>query len=234
MLYDNALLGAAYVDSFLATGNAEHGRIVRETLDYVLRDMTDPIGGFHSTEDADSEGEEGRFYLWTPAQVREVLEEPVAERFCEVYDVTETGNFEGRNILNLPRSLPQLARLRGWPYDELAEQMTQARRRLLAARQRRVRPSKDDKIIVSWNGLMIDTLARARGPSMRPNICRRRRLPHNSCEINFGSKGNCCTVGEHSKRSYRPTWMITQRSPMRSSHCMKRARSHVGSNGRLN
>ena len=77
MLYDNALLAAAYLDSYLATGDRDHGRVVRETLDYVLRDMTDPAGGFHSTEDADSEGEEGKYYVWTPAEMREVLGEPL-------------------------------------------------------------------------------------------------------------------------------------------------------------
>ena len=161
MLYDNALLGAAYLDSYLATGDQEHGRVVRETLDYVLRDMTDASGGFHSTEDADSEGEEGKYYLWTPSEVHEVLGDDLADRFCDVYDVTDSGNFEGRNILNLPRTFAQIARLREWPLAELSEQMQQARRQLLAVRQRRVRPGKDDKVIVSWNGLMIDTLARA-------------------------------------------------------------------------
>jgi uncharacterized protein YyaL (SSP411 family) len=161
MLYDNALLAATYLDSYLATGNADHARVLRETLDYVLRDMTDPLGGFHSTEDADSEGEEGKYYLWTPSEVRDVLGPELTERFCEVFDVTEHGNFEGQNILNVPRTLEQVARLRNWPLDELAEQMSEARRLLLARREQRVRPGKDDKIIVSWNGLMIDSLARA-------------------------------------------------------------------------
>jgi uncharacterized protein YyaL (SSP411 family) len=161
MLYDNALLGAAYLDSYLATGQAEHARVLRETLDYVLRDMTDPAGGFHSSEDADSEGEEGKYYLWTSGEVQSVLGVDLAARFCEVYDVTDRGNFEGSNILNLPRSLEQVARLRHWPLEELTRQMSEARQLLLARREQRVRPGKDDKIIVSWNALMIDTLARA-------------------------------------------------------------------------
>jgi uncharacterized protein len=161
MLYDNALLGAAYLDSFLATGNVEHHRIVCETLDYVLRDMTDPRGGFYSTEDADSEGVEGKFYVWDPAEIHEVLGAEIGERFCAVYDVTDEGNFEGHSILNLPKRIDQVAALRGWPETELRAQLALARDQLLERRRQRVAPGKDDKVIVSWNGLMIDTLARA-------------------------------------------------------------------------
>jgi uncharacterized protein YyaL (SSP411 family) len=161
MLYDNALLGAAYLDSFLATGNAEHQRVVRETLDYVLRDMTDAAGGFYSTEDADSEGVEGKYYVWNPSEVEEVLGVDVARRFCLVYDVTPEGNFEGHSILNLPKRIEQVAQLHGWPLEELQTELAASRDKLLACRSRRVRPGKDDKVIVSWNGLMIDTMARA-------------------------------------------------------------------------
>jgi uncharacterized protein YyaL (SSP411 family) len=161
MLYDNALLAAAYLDSYLATGQLRHATVVRETLDYVLRDMTDSAGGFHSTEDADSEGEEGKYYVWDLDEIREVLGSELAERFCEVYDVTERGNFEGHNILNLPRTIEQVAQLRRWPVEQLTEQMQRAREMLQTRRRQRVRPGKDDKVIVCWNGLMIDTLARA-------------------------------------------------------------------------
>jgi len=161
MLYDNGLLALAYIDSFLATGNEDHGRVARETLDYLLRDMRDPAGGFHSAEDADSEGEEGLFYLWRPAEVAAVLGDPRAARFCEVYDVTEDGNFEGSNILNLPRTIEQTAKLRGWALDELLVELQGSRAELLAARATRVRPGKDDKVLVCWNGLAIDALARA-------------------------------------------------------------------------
>src|SRR5690606_31578023 len=104
MLYDQALLAATYIDSYLASGNAGHAQVARETIGYVLRDMTAAEGGFCSAEDADSEGEEGKYYLWTLAEVREVLGPELADRFADVYDVTESGNFEGRNILNLPRT----------------------------------------------------------------------------------------------------------------------------------
>ncbi len=110
MLYDNALLTSAYLDAYLVTGDENYARIVRETLDYVIRDMTDPAGGFYSTEDADSEGHEGRFYTWTPGEVEAVLGQEHGSTFGRVYDVSDTGNFEGRNILNLPKTLEQCAK----------------------------------------------------------------------------------------------------------------------------
>jgi hypothetical protein len=163
MLYDNALLTAAYLDGYLVTGDPHYARTVRETCDYLLRYMTDESGGFHSTEDADSEGEEGKFYVWSPAEVKQILGDERGERFCYVYDVTEQGNFEGHNILNLPKSIEQCTSLRGWNLAELERELAQSRAKLLAVRDGRVRPGKDDKILVSWNALMIDSLARAGG-----------------------------------------------------------------------
>src|SRR5262249_31760464 len=98
MLYDNALLARAYLDAYLVTADGNYARIVRETLDYVLRDMTDPAGGFYSTEDADSEGEEGLFYTWTPDEIEAILGEERGTTFGRVYDVSDTGNFERRSI----------------------------------------------------------------------------------------------------------------------------------------
>ena len=161
MLYDNALLSEVYTDAFLATGDNQFKRTAKETLDYVANYMTDENGGFHSTEDADSEGEEGKFYVWTPAQIREVLGDTLADRFCYCYDVTESGNFEGKSILNLPKTLEQAAARKDWNLDELETQLVDCRRRLLAVRDQRVRPGKDDKIIASWNGLMIHSFAHA-------------------------------------------------------------------------
>ena len=161
MLYDNALLIGAYLDGFLATGNPHDAIVVRETADYVLNYMTDPTGGFHSAEDADSEGEEGKFYLWTPREIEQVLGHEIGQRFCYVYDVSGLGNFEGRNILNLPKTLQQCATVKGWDLDSLRQEMAESRRKLLEVRDQRVRPGKDDKILVSWNALMIDSLARA-------------------------------------------------------------------------
>ncbi len=163
MLYDNALLADAYLDGLLVTNDPRYARIVEETLDYVLRDMTDEQGGFHSTEDADSEGEEGKFYVWTVQEIQGVLGDETGNRFCSMYGVTERGNFEGKNILNLTQSLEQAAVT--WELDpaQLEQELRDSRRRLLEARLKRVRPNKDDKVLVSWNALIIHTLSRAAG-----------------------------------------------------------------------
>jgi uncharacterized protein len=161
MLYDNALLTGAYLDAYLVTGEASYARVVRETLNYILRDMTDPKGGFYSTEDADSEGHEGLFYTWTPDEIEAVLGEEQGVTFGRVYDVSDVGNFEGRNILNLPKTLEQCAAILKRKPDELAAELAESRGKLFAAREKRVRPGRDDKVIVAWNGLMIDAMARA-------------------------------------------------------------------------
>jgi hypothetical protein len=163
MLYDNALLATAYLEAYSAMHQDLYARVARETLDYVLRDMTDASGGFYSSEDADSEGEEGKFYLWTPQEIREVLGDDLGQLFCQVYDVTEVGNFEGKNILNLPKSLQQCAALYNVPIEQLTSQMAAARRKLFEHRNARVRPGKDTKILTSWNALMIEALALGAG-----------------------------------------------------------------------
>ena len=162
MLYDNALLIGAYLDAEAASGDYRHGLVAESVARYVLRYMTEPDGGFHSAEDADSEGEEGKFYVWTPAQIKEVIGNELGEQFCYVYDVSEQGNFEhGQSILNLPKSIEQCAALKGWDRKQLELDLTAARAVLLTERDERVRPGKDDKVLVSWNALMIDALARA-------------------------------------------------------------------------
>ena len=161
MLYDNALLATAYLEAFLVTGREDFAVVVRSTLDYLLRDMVDPAGGFWSAEDADSEGEEGRYYVWNPAEIVGLLGADDAAVFCDVYDVTERGNFEGHSILNLPRPLAAVARERGLAADMLADRLAGLRAVLFEARRRRVRPGTDDKVLVAWNGLAIDALARA-------------------------------------------------------------------------
>jgi len=163
MLYDNALLAGVYTEAFQATGDKNYARAARETIDYILRDMTDPAGGFYSTEDADSEGEEGKFYVWTPEELEEVLGEEAGATFGRVYDVTDVGNFEGRSILNLPKTLEQSARILGRDVEDLEKGLAESRCKLFARREKRVHPGKDDKVIVAWNGLMIDALARASG-----------------------------------------------------------------------
>ncbi|HUY32944.1 MAG TPA: thioredoxin domain-containing protein [Pirellulales bacterium] len=161
MLYDNALLAACYLEAYQATRREDYARVAGETLDYTLREMTGPEGGFYSTQDADSEGEEGKFYVWTPAEIRQVLGEAAAKTFCYVYDVSLEGNFEGRNILNLPKSLVQCAKIFDRDVAELAAELAGGRAKLLEVRGRRVGPALDDKVLVSWNGLMIDAFSQA-------------------------------------------------------------------------
>ena len=161
MLYDQALIGGALVDALQASGDARYATTLRETMDYLLREMQAPGGAFYSATDADSEGEEGRFFVWTPAQLREVLGEADATLVAEVYDVSERGNFEGNNVLHLARSLEEEAKARGVAAEAFTARLRAARDKLYTARAKRVPPLLDDKIIASWNGLLIATLARA-------------------------------------------------------------------------
>ena len=160
MLYDNALLCDAYVDAFAATGNEAYGRVAREICDYILKYMTDEKGGFHSTEDADSEGEEGKFYVWTVDEIKDILGAEAAEKFCYAFDITDGGNFEGKNIPNLPKTLEQVAQIKQWDLESLCTELESSKEKLLEVRDQRVRPGKDDKILASWNGLMIHSMAR--------------------------------------------------------------------------
>ncbi|MBN1855273.1 MAG: thioredoxin domain-containing protein [Pirellulales bacterium] len=161
MLYDNAMLAVCYLESWQATGKEEYAIVVRRTLDYLLRDMTDPQGGFYSGEDADSEGQEGKFYLWSPGEIVAVLGPETGRLFCRIYNVTDAGNFEGRNILSLLRPLEVEARLFDYEPALLAAKMDAARAKLLAARAKRVRPGCDEKVLVGWNSLAVDALAQA-------------------------------------------------------------------------
>ncbi|HBE68302.1 MAG TPA: thioredoxin domain-containing protein, partial [Planctomycetaceae bacterium] len=157
MLYDNALLANSYAAAARLFNDPEYVRVTRETLDYVLRDMTDKTGAFYSTEDADSEGEEGKFYVWGLDEIREILGSD-ADEFAAVYDCTEGGNFEGHNILNLKSSIAQYAKENSRDLDELTDQLARCRKKLFVHRNTRVRPGLDDKVIVSWNALMITAM----------------------------------------------------------------------------
>jgi uncharacterized protein YyaL (SSP411 family) len=169
MLYDQALLAMAYTEAYQATGRAEHADVAREILTYVLRDMTDPTGGFYSAEDADSEGREGKFYVWSANQLEEVLGPEDAALAGAVYGVDRRGNFAeeatgqrtGENILHLPGPLPAIARRLDLNPAELQDRLRDMRQRLFEARETRVRPLRDDKILLDWNGLMIAALAKA-------------------------------------------------------------------------
>ena len=161
MLYDNALLVPLALDLFQITGDADFARVARETADYLLREMRHPEGGFYSTQDADSEGHEGKFFVWTPEEVQAVLGPDDAALFCRAYDVTPHGNFEGKNILHVVLREDALAVEFGRPIAEIGARLVDARRRLFLAREKRIKPFRDEKILTGWNGLAIAALARA-------------------------------------------------------------------------
>jgi uncharacterized protein len=161
MLYDNALLSRAYLEAFQATGAPFYRQVVGETLDYVLREMTGSDGAFFSTQDADSEGVEGKFFVWSAAEVETLLGKDLAEVFKYVYDVTPDGNWEEHNILHRGKTDAQDAKLLHVTEEELRRRLAEGRHKLLAARSQRVWPGRDEKILTSWNGLMIAAFAEA-------------------------------------------------------------------------
>jgi len=151
MLYDNALLSRVYLHAYLVTGKQLFRSIAEETLDYVLREMTDPRGGFYSTQDADSEGVEGKYYLWTSQEIAEVLGKKTSHIVGDYFGVTPQGNFNSWNILNVVADLE----------PETANVIKRAKVSLLKRREQRAKPSRDEKILASWNGLMLASLAEA-------------------------------------------------------------------------
>jgi len=168
MLYDQAMLAMAYIEAYQATGKEDYGNTAREIFTYVLRDMTAPEGGFYSAEDADSEGEEGKFYLWTQEEVRQALGNEEADFGIKVFNIEKDGNFteqaagrrNGVNILNLRKTLGELASDLNLPKHDLQKHLEVIRQKLFAYREKRVHPMKDDKILTDWNGLMIAALAK--------------------------------------------------------------------------
>ncbi len=162
MLYDNALLVRLYLEAYQATGgDSECRRVVEETLGYVRREMTHPDGGFYAAQDADSEGEEGKYFVWTRAEVMEELGSDHGEIVCRFFDVSDAGNFEHRNILHRTLDFEQMGRLFARPAAEIATIVAEGRARLLERRSHRVPPARDDKILTSWNALMIGAFAEA-------------------------------------------------------------------------
>jgi uncharacterized protein len=170
MLYDNALLARLYLHAYQVTGDAEIRRIVEETLAYVQREMTGPEGGFFSAQDADSEGVEGKFFVWTPEEVDAALGPEDGPLFRRYYDVTETGNWEGDHhhppprpisILRTPRPLEQVAAEAGVAAERLREVVRRGREVLYAVRLQRVSPGLDDKVLTSWNAMMLHAFAEA-------------------------------------------------------------------------
>jgi uncharacterized protein YyaL (SSP411 family) len=168
MLYDQALMAAAYVEAYQATGDRRYEETAREVFAYVLRDMTSPEGAFCAAEDADSEGVEGKFYLWTEREIREVLNDDEAGLIIDVFNVEAEGNFaeaaaagpDGANVLYVDRPLAEIAAERGAAEDDFRARLAAAREKLFRAREERVRPRRDDKILTDWNGLMVAALAK--------------------------------------------------------------------------
>ncbi len=169
MLYDNALLSRLYLHAYLVTENPFYRRIVEETLDYVVREMTSPEGGFYSTQDADSEGEEGKFFTWTPAEIKAALPPQDADLFIRYYDVTPRGNFEHKNILHVQQDAQSVADAARVNLIELQESLKRSRNILFKVREQRVKPARDEKILTSWNGLMLRSLAEAARYLSRPD-----------------------------------------------------------------
>ncbi len=162
MLYDNAQLGSNYLHAYLLTEKVKYRKICEETLNFVLREMTDIEGGFYSSLDADSDGEEGQYYVWSQNDIESILKPgTIADLFMQAYTVSETGNFEGQNVLQEKTSVSELAEMFQLSREDVKSSLALARELLLSARKLRIRPATDDKILTSWNGLMLATFAEA-------------------------------------------------------------------------
>jgi uncharacterized protein len=161
MLYDNALLSRLYLHYFQLTADSFAREVTEGILDYVLREMTSAEGGFYSTQDADSEGHEGKFFVWDTSEIRAVLGDKDADLFSKYHDITDGGNFEGKNIPNIPRALAEVAAQIGISEKDLTASLNQSKRKLFEAREQRVKPDRDEKVLTAWNGLMLSSFAEA-------------------------------------------------------------------------
>ena len=161
MLYDNAQLARVYLEAHQVTGSSDYARVARETLDYVTAEMQASEGGYYSSTDADSEGVEGKYFVFTPEQIHRLLEPRAAQLFCAYYDVTPMGNWEGHSVLNTPKPLARVARSLGLTEADAVDVLAAAKQRVYLARRERVPPLLDDKVLTSWNGLMIGAMANA-------------------------------------------------------------------------
>ncbi len=169
MLYDQALLVFAYVETYNATNNIEYKNTVEEVLTYIARDMTAPDGGFYSAEDADSEGEEGKFYTWANDELVDILVDEGANFISKIYNSENEGNFKdqatqektGINIPYLTKTISEIAEDYGVTLEETKTRIMKIRKQLFEVREKRIHPHKDDKILTDWNGLMIAAYALA-------------------------------------------------------------------------
>ncbi len=168
MLYDNAQLTSLYIDAYRLTQNPFYLQIARETLDFVRRELTNPDGGFYSSLDADSEGQEGKFYLWSKDEILKILGDETGRLFCARFGVTDGGNFEGSNILFISKSFDELAAEFKKTPEEIEALIGQARKKMLTEREQRIRPGLDYKALTSWNGLMLSAFAAAYQVTLNP------------------------------------------------------------------
>lgn len=161
MLYDNALLSRLYLHLYQVTRDPQARHVTEGILDYVVREMTDARGGFYSSQDADSEGEEGKFFVWTRADVLKVLGQSHGNLFCDFFNVTDGGNFEGQSILNITSSLADVATKHSVSVEQAQAVIAGARQKLFDLREQRIKPGRDEKILTAWNGLMLASFAEA-------------------------------------------------------------------------
>ncbi|HYA29817.1 MAG TPA: thioredoxin domain-containing protein [Acidobacteriota bacterium] len=168
MLYDNAQLMRIFAHAYKLTGEPLFKTVVDETCGYLLREMCQPDGGFYSTQDADSDGEEGKFFVWTETEINNLLGEPDGEIFARIYDVSAAGNFDGKNILHPILTLDQASKYFRRDRSEIEALIARAKQKLFGEREKRVKPFRDEKIITAWNGLMLSGLAEAIKISPRP------------------------------------------------------------------
>ena len=159
MLYDNAQLSRLYVHVYQITGDDFYRSVAEDIYEYVLREMTAPEGGFYSAQDADSEGEEGKFFVWSIDEVKEIIGEEDAKIFCNYYDISAVGNFEGHNILNVRQTIEESAAQQNVSVEKLNEVLSNGRKKLFDEREKRIKPLRDEKVLTAWNGLMLESFA---------------------------------------------------------------------------
>src|SRR5258707_1715494 len=169
MLYDNALLSRLYLHLYQVTRDDSFRRVAEETLDYVVREMTDAGGGFYSSQDADSEGHEGKFFVWSQADILEALGREDGNLFCEYFNTTAAGNFEGQNILHITSAPADFAAQHDVPLAHLESVIDAGRKKLFALRERRIKPARDEKLLTAWNGMMLASFAEASAILERPD-----------------------------------------------------------------
>ena len=242
MLYDNAQLVRLYTHAYQVTGNTEYERIVRETLDYIAREMTSPEGGFYSAQDADSEGIEGKFFVWTEDEVDQVLGAEDGEKFRRAYGVSAEGNFHdphhpeltGRNVLTNRFDADVLADELAMPREELVGKLDAMRTSMFNARHKRIYPGLDDKILASWNGLMLAAISEAAASLTTRRGGRPPSTILDSCARRCGAKAGCCTPTKTARRVSAACSRTTHTSDSDSSSSTSSRGRSVTCNGPAN